>query len=146
MSVAIDLEYIGGLRAQATHGPSGQTFMSEAPVDNGGTGGAFSPTDLVGAALGSCFLMVMGLVAERNHLDITGTRVHVEKHMMSQPQRRIGRLEVVVSVPADKAARIDEASRDKLERAALHCPVHQSLHPDIEQDIRFEYGAAAPLS
>ena len=139
MSVAIELDHLGGLRVQATHGPSGQTLCSEPPTDNGGSGNAFSPTDLVATALGSCVLLMMGMLAERNGLDLSGTRVHVEKHMVTKPLRRIGRLAVTVHIPADKAAGLDEATRDRLERAALHCPVHQSLHPDVEQDIRFEY-------
>jgi putative redox protein len=116
--------------------------VTDAPTDNGGKGKHFSPTDLVGTALGTCVLTIMGIYAERNGIDIVGSRIHVEKHMASQPVRRIGRLEVVVTIPPDKATRLDEGQRERLERAAGHCPVHASLHPDVACEIRFVYGKA----
>lgn len=140
MAVEIEVVYQGDLHCEATHGPSRHTLITDAPTDNGGRGDAFSPTDLVATALGTCLVTIMALVAERNHLDITGTRVHVVKEMVAQPVRRIGRLGVTIAVPPEKAAALSEADRDKLERAAEHCPVHQSLHPEVRQEIAFRYG------
>lgn len=139
MAVTIEVTYEGQLRCTATHGPSGSRLTTDAPVDNHGRGEAFSPTDLVATALGTCVLTVMGIVAERNQLDLTGTRVHVTKEMVQQPIRRIGRLAVVVTVPAERAERLSGTDRRKLETAAHHCPVHQSLHPDIEAPIEFRW-------
>jgi putative redox protein len=133
--VEIDVVYEGELRCRVTHGPSGQQFMTDAPKDNGGRGEAFSPTDLVAAALGSCLLTVMGIVARRHGLDLSGTTAHVEKHMAEDPARRIGKLVVTLTFPQ----RFDEAQRTLLERAALSCPVHHSLHPDGEAPVRFVY-------
>lgn len=140
MSVEIDIVYEGELRCVATHGPSRTTLTTDAPVDNHGKGESFSPTDLVATALGTCVMTLMGIIAQRHQLDITGTRVHVVKEMVQQPVRRIGALRVTVSVPADKAARLSAADRAKMESAALHCPVHKSIHPDIDAPIVFEYG------
>ena len=137
MAVEINLVYEGQLRCAATHGPSGATLATDAPVDNHGKGESFSPTDLVATALGACVMTIMGIVAERNQIDLTGTRIHVTKEMVQQPIRRIGRLPVTVTIPADKAAKVDAADRTKLETAARHCPVHQSLHPDIDSPIEF---------
>lgn len=95
------------------------------------------PTDLVATALGTCVMTIMGIVAERNQIDLTGTRIHVTKEMVQQPIRRIGRLPVTVTIPADKAAKVVAADRTKLEAAVRHCPVHQSLHPDIDSPIEF---------
>lgn len=141
MSVQIHITYEGRLRCAATHGPSGNSLATDAPVDNQGRGESFSPTDLVATALGTCIMTVMGIVAERGGLDLTGSRVHVVKEMVTAPVRRIGRLHVTVTVPADKAARLGPAERAKLEAAAGHCPVHQSLHPDIETPVEFVYEA-----
>lgn len=140
MAVEIDILYEGQLRCVATHGPSRRQLTTDAPVDNHGKGESFSPTDLVATALGTCIMTVMGIVAERNQLDLTGTRVHVTKEMVQQPIRRIGELKVIVSVPVDKAAQLSATDRAKLENAAHHCPVHQSLHPDVKAPIEFVYG------
>ena len=139
MAVEIDLVYEGQLRCRATHGPSGTQIVTDAPVDNHGKGESFSPTDLVATALGTCMATLMGIVAERNKLDIAGTRVHVVKEMIQEPARRIGTLRVTIGVPADKGARLAPDDRKKLEAAALHCPVHKSLHPDIQTPIEFSY-------
>ena len=137
MAVEINLVYEGQLRCAATHGPSGAKLATDAPVDNHGKGESFSPTDLVATALGACVMTIMGIVAERNQIDLTGTLVFVTKEMVQQPIRRIGRLPVTVTIPADKAAKVAAADRTKLETAARHCPVHQSLHPDIDSPIEF---------
>jgi len=137
MAVEINIVYEGQLRCAATHGPSGATLVTDAPVDNHGKGESFSPTDLVATALGTCVMTIMGIVAERSQIDLIGTRIHVTKEMIQQPIRRIGRLPVTVTIPADKAAKVSAADRTKIETAARHCPVHQSLHPDIDSPIDF---------
>jgi len=139
MSVEVDVVYQGELRCRATHGPSGDQLTTDAPVDNHGRGESFSPTDLVGTALGACSLTIMGIVAQRNGLDIAGATAHVVKEMVAQPVRRIGALKVTITIPADKAAKLSATDRQKLEEGALHCPVHKSLHPDISAPIEFVY-------
>jgi putative redox protein len=139
MAVAIDVTYRGGLHCEALHVPSGQTFWTDAPLDNGGRGESFSPTDLVATALGSCLLTIIGLVAERHALSLDGVRVRVEKTMAAAPLRRIAELRSRITFPASVAASLEPAVRDKLERAASHCPVHASLHPEIEAPIEFVY-------
>lgn len=141
MSVSVDIRYVGDLKCIATHGPSGHWFQTEAPLDNGGRGEDFSPTDLVGTALGTCVVTIMGIFARSHDLDITGTRVHVEKEMATKPRRRIGQIRLVVTVPEAQAARLSQVDRDRLEEAARHCPVRGSLHPDTQVDLRFEYEA-----
>lgn len=136
MAVTIEVEYQGGLHTEATHGPSQATLTTDAPTDNGGRGEGFSPTDLVATALGGCILTIMGLVAERNGLDISGTRARVTKEMVADPHRRIARLEVVLTWPP--GCEFSAADRAKLERAASHCPVHASLHPDTRVDVVWE--------
>ncbi|TWT76353.1 OsmC-like protein [Planctomycetes bacterium CA13] len=139
MSVNIQAVYLGVLRAQATHGPSGSVLSTDAPVDNGGSGADFSPTDLVATALGTCLLTIMGLVSERHKVDLTDTTVSVTKEMAADPVRRIGRLATVVTVPA---GRVDDLKmRERIEAAARQCPVHQSLHPEIDAPIDFVYAS-----
>ncbi len=135
----VTVRYQGDLHCELHHGPSGATFTTDAPVDNQGKGEAFSPTDLVGAALGSCILTIMGIMAQRNSWDLSGTTAKVTKEMVAAPLRRIGRLAVRIHIPHDLPADV----RQKLEAGAHTCPVHKSLHPDIEAPLTFSYGAAA---
>ena len=133
--VAIEAVYEGDLRCRVTHGPSGAELVTDAPADNQGLGRAFSPTDLVAAALGSCVLTVMGIVAKRHNIASAGTRVRVEKEMVNQPERRIGRLGVTVTF----AKRFDQEQQALLERTATACPVHHSLHPTLSAPVQFIY-------
>jgi putative redox protein len=136
MSVQIDLVYRGELRCEATHGPSRTKLYTDAPVDNHGKGESFSPTDLVATALGACMLTIMGIYAKRHEIDLTGTTVTVLKEMAQAPVRRIAKLTTEIRVPISK----DHPHREALERAAFTCPVHQSLHPDVEKPVTFVWG------
>ncbi len=134
--VQIDITYQGDLRCQAKHGPSGTTLLTDAPVDNMGKGESFSPTDLVATALGTCMLTTMGIVAQRKNIDIPGSTVSVTKEMVTPPLRRIGRLGVTIHVPHD----LSEEDRKRLEHAAHSCPVHKSMHPDVQMPVTFKWG------
>jgi len=137
--VSIDVTYEGELRCRARHGPSGQQLVTDAPVDNEGRGEAFSPTDLLATALGTCVATIMGIVARRHAIELSGLRVEVDKEMVADPRRRIGRLRVDVRLPDG----IDGDRRRLLEEAAAHCPVHHSLHPDVEVVTTFHEARAA---
>ena len=134
--VSIQLEYQGELHCKAVHGPSGTELNTDAPKDNQGRGESFSPTDLVATALGSCMLTVMGIMARTLDLNITGATASVEKEMTAAAPRRIQSLTVRIHVPHD----VSTENRQKLERAAHTCPVHKSLHPDVQIPIEFIWG------
>jgi putative redox protein len=127
--------YSGELRTQAMHLASGNTLITDAPVDNNGRGEAFSPTDLVCAALGSCMLTIMGIVAQRHGLDLEGTRIEITKIMAADP-RRIAEVILQFTLPPHH---FTEKDRTLLEQAARTCPVALSLHPDVKQNVTFEY-------
>jgi putative redox protein len=139
MSVEINIIYEGGLHCTATHGPSKNNLITDAPVDNGGKGAVFSPTDLVATALGTCMATVMGLVAQRNTLNIDGLQIQVIKEMTAAPVRRIGSLKTRLVFPAGNP--LTPTDRAKLEAAAKACPVKQSLHPDLQTPVEFVYPA-----
>jgi uncharacterized OsmC-like protein len=130
--VKMTATYQGGLHCQLVHGPSSSELETDAPKDNMGKGERFSPTDLVGAALVSCVLTTMAIVAERDGVSLVGAR---GEEMVATPTRRIGSLKVVIHMPAGVPA----AHREKLERSANHCPVHKSLHPDVAAPIAIHY-------
>jgi len=137
MGVVMDIVYEGQLNCTAIHGPSGDTLRTDAPVDNGGKGGAFSPTDLVATALGTCMATIMGKVAEQSGLDIKGTRIQVVKDMTTTGTRRIQALTVRIELPV--GLKLSVADKRRLEAAADTCPVKKSLHPDIDVRITFVY-------
>jgi putative redox protein len=128
-------EYLGDLRCSAVHGPSGDEIKTDAPKDNQGKGEAFSPTDLVGTALGTCVMTIIGIAAEKLGLDIAGSRFTVEKKMVADPLRRIERLTTTIVLPAS----LSDRDRTALERAGSHCPVHRSLSERLEAPLRFVY-------
>lgn len=131
----IKIHYEGQLHCRLTHSPSGSEIQTDAPVDNQGKGEAFSPTDLVGAALGSCMATIMAMAAEKSGIDCKGTHITVEKTMSSDLPRRISEINVDIHVPLSA----DHPKRALLEKAALNCPVHHSLHPEIKQNIVFHW-------
>lgn len=132
--VEIQMTYDGELRCTAIHGPSGHSIRTDAPADNHGRAELFSPTDLVVAALGNCMLTVMGIYAA-GKIDITGATVKAQKQMTTSPPRRIAQIIVDIHLPA----RLTPEERKKLERVALACPVHHSLHPETEMPVTFHY-------
>jgi len=134
MSVEITGRYTGKLGTELTHGPSGALLRTAAPLDNQGDGSSFSPTDLVAAALASCIVTTMAIVAEREGISFRDATFRVEKHMIAQP-RRIGALPVVVHMPAG----LTPDQRQKLERAAHTCPVHRTLLEDVDKPVTFVY-------
>ena len=129
-----NIVYKDNLRTEAVHLSSGEAIITDAPVDNNGKGEAFSPTDLVATALGSCMITIMGIAAQKHNIDISGTSASVKKIMGSNP-RKID--EVVIDISMSN--HLNENDRKRLERAALSCPVHKSLHPDLIKTIRFFY-------
>ena len=129
-----NIVYQNNLRTEAEHIASGEKIITDAPVDNNGKGEAFSPTDLVATALGSCMITIMAISANKYDIDVTGTNASVKKIMGSDP-RMIS--EIAIDINMNK--NIEEKDRKRLERAALACPVHKSLHPDLEKKIRFIY-------
>jgi len=125
---------ISGLTCTLGHGPSGATIKTVPPVDNGGDGSSFSPTDLVGAALAACALSTMALVAQREGLSWGDARAGGEK-IMTPPPRRIGELVLAFDMPRE----VRPEHRARLEEAARTCPVMRSLHPDVKLPVEFRY-------
>lgn len=137
----IHINYIGDLRTECTHLQSGTLINTDAPTDNQGKGEAFSPTDLVANALGTCIITTMAIFARRDGIDLKGSELSVTKVMSSEGPRRITRIDVDL-VLRTAGSLPDEATRTKLERIAHTCPVAISLHPDLVQDVKIRWEVA----
>ncbi len=126
--------YLGDLRTECTHEQSGDSFITDAPTDNNGKGLAFSPTDTVATGLASCMMTVMGIKARAMDIDMSGTTAEVTKSMAADP-RRISKIKILMRLPF----KVDDKTKKILENTGLTCPVLQSLHPDLEKDISFNW-------
>jgi putative redox protein len=128
------IKYKGELRTECLHTGSGAQITTDAPKDNYGRGEAFSPTDLVATALGSCMISIMGIVSRRENItSVDGTEAEVTKIMYPDP-RRIGEIHIRITFPPKSYT---EKERKIYEHAAYTCPVAKSIHPEIRQVIEF---------
>jgi putative redox protein len=128
-------KYQGNLRTEATHSLSGRTIITDAPPDNNGKGEAFSPTDLVATALSSCMMTIMGMLAERENIDLTGLKADVVKVMAANP-RKIAEIKIDFTHATLQAT---DVQKEKLRRAALTCPVALSLADSVTQTVTFNF-------
>jgi putative redox protein len=130
-------EYMGELRTNGTHIKSGKTIVTDAPTDNNGKGDAYSPTDLVSAALCNCMITIMGITANRENIPLTGIKATIEKIMTAQPPRKIAKIKIDFMHPSPELLNAKQA--DLLKHAAHTCPVALSLHPEIVQEVAFNF-------
>jgi putative redox protein len=128
------IKYVGDLRTVCIHLQSGTQILTDAPTDNHGKGEAFSPTDLVATALGSCMVSIMAIKSKDLNVDLLDSTVEVTKIMQAEP-RKIAKIIVVLNMSITP----DDKTKIILERAAMTCPVFLSLHPDIEKEITFNW-------
>ena len=135
MSHKIESSYLGGLRVSSTHLASNTEIITDAPVDNNGKGESFSPTDLVATALGTCMITVMGIYAEKNRILIPNVYSRTNKIMSSSP-RKISKLKIEIIFEGNQLSDLEKQS---LKDVALNCPVAKSLHPDLLQEIEFNF-------
>tara|TARA_B100001094_G_scaffold261868_1_gene262849 strand:+ start:1211 stop:1615 length:405 start_codon:yes stop_codon:yes gene_type:complete len=128
------VKYIGDLRTEGIHISSSKKLITDAPLDNQGKGEAFSPTDTVATGLASCILTILGIKARSVKINLNETFAEVKKIMGTKPRR-------IVEIKVDIYFQVIVEPKLKLifERAALSCPVANSLHPDINQNIRFHW-------
>lgn len=133
----INIVYEGDLSTRCVHSDNGSEIQTDAAECSQGLGRAFSPTDLFSASLGSCMLTLMGIVAKGLNIDIRGMQAKVTKEMVSTPKRRIGKLRIEFRCPHS----LPEDMIAKLVHAAEHCPVHNSLHPDIATEFVYSWGS-----
>ena len=132
MEFMINAVYTGDGQVELTHGLTGSKMTTDLPLDNGGKGRTFSPTDLTAASVASCVLTIMAKVAAHDGIRFEGASFEIEKHMQESP-RRINRLTGTIVLPGG----LTPGQRDKLLACVKACPVTRSLHPDIELDFKF---------
>ncbi|MFA0962225.1 OsmC family protein [Roseivirga sp. BDSF3-8] len=131
----ISSKYLGTLRTESTHDQSGTTLVTDAPKDNRGKGESFSPTDLAATALGTCIVTTMAIRANDLGVAVENMTFKTEKIMAANP-RRIETIRVHIEWETPQGT---EEQREKLKAAGLSCPVGLSLHPNLKQDVTFNF-------
>ncbi|OGN56196.1 MAG: hypothetical protein A3D96_01930 [Chlamydiae bacterium RIFCSPHIGHO2_12_FULL_44_59] len=132
---AMKVRYLGDFQTECTH-ESGARIVTHAPKDVQGGGGAFSPTDLMAVSVGACMLTLISMMGKKLGIELKGMTAEVEKHMVLQPKRKISKM--ILRIRSSYSPSKEE--QEKLEKAALDCPVHLSLHPDIQVELDFVWG------
>jgi len=128
------ITYVGELRTTCIHLQSGTEILTDAPTDNHGKGEAFSPTDLVATALGSCMVSIMAIKTKDLDIDLKDSTLSVTKIMQAEP-RKIAKIIVELNL----SIATSDKNKTILERAAMTCPVLLSLRPDIEKEVTFNW-------
>lgn len=131
------INYLGGLSTEAVHLKSGKAIETDAPTDNNGKGEAFSPTDLAATSLGACAITVMSIAAEKAGHEFRGSEVSITKVMSADAPRRISKVRAEFYLQTEPA--LNAAEKERYERVGRTCPVALSLHPDIEQELVFNW-------
>ena len=131
-----EIIYKGVLRTEAKHLQSNTIIETDAPTDNQGKGERFSPTDLLATSLGTCMITTMGIKARNMNVDLTDTKISIQKIMKADP-RRVAKVEVIFDFPL--SLKIDEKQKQILENTAHTCPVAISIHPDLEVKTVFNW-------
>ena len=127
--------YQGELRCSCTHLQSQTVIETDAPTDNRGKGARFSPTDLLCVSLATCMITTMGIRAADMQIDLSGSKLEVTKHMLSEP-RRVGKVEINLLLPGN----LEEKDRMILQKIGDNCPVMKSIHPDLQVDVTYRWG------
>jgi len=135
----VETTYIGDLRTENIHVQSGTKILTDAPTDNQGRGEAFSPTDLLAVALGTCMLTTIAIKTRNDGINIEGAKCSVTKIMSSSPPRKVAELQIKLQFPKQYS----DQEQKLLEEIALNCPVYLSLHPDMTKTVDFGWGVLA---
>ncbi|MFN5444267.1 MAG: OsmC family protein [Crocinitomicaceae bacterium] len=126
------VEYLGGLRTEATHIASGNKIITDAPIDNFGKGEAFSPTDLLATSYASCLLTIVGIYCQNHGLNFTKGSADVTKIMSSDSPRRVQKLILKIDLSGNGW---NEDEKKRAIAAGKACPVAKTLGDNVEVEL-----------
>ena len=124
-------------------GPYGQDILigphflhADEPPSVGGRNSGPTPYQLLGAALGACTTMTLRMYANHKELPLDRVSVSVRHDKVhaadcaacEEREGKIDRFERKITIEGD----LDEATRERLLEIADKCPVHRTLHSEIE--------------
>lgn len=132
----LKIMYDGDQHATALQEPHHNIVAIDCPYT--GKGDEFSPASLLGISLGSCMLLSMGAIAQRDHLDLRGTVVNIQLTGMDKTFPHVDTITVTFDIPRNFLP----TDREKLERAAGLCPIMASLSKETTITAIYNYADA----
>jgi uncharacterized OsmC-like protein len=132
----LKLNYDGDQHATALKEPHHNSVAIDCPFT--AKGDEFSPGNLLGISVAGCMLLSMGAVAQRDHLDLTGTVIDIRLTETDKPFPHVDTITMTFSIPNDFSAE----DRKKLERAAGVCPIKRSFRDETTISATYDYAVA----
>jgi uncharacterized OsmC-like protein len=117
----------------------GHEVVVDQPVADGGTDAGPTPTELFVGGLASCVGFYAERFLDRHAIASEGLSVACEWEMAEDRPNRVGRIEILLELPAAFPPR----HRDRLMAVVEHCTVHNSMLQMPEVSIRAGVAAEA---
>jgi putative redox protein len=114
----------------------GHKLVADEPSEVGGTDRGASPYEFLSAALVSCTIMTLHMYARRKkwplesvEAQVSHGKIHAEDCENCQSTTgKIDRFDRIVTINGD----LDAQQRQRLLEIADRCPVHRTLHEEVE--------------
>ena len=111
-------------------------LRADEPEEVGGNDFGPTPYDLLLASLGSCTAMTLRMYAERKDWPVTEIEVHLDHSKeyaedcenCDQPSSKVDKIKRSLNIEGD----LSEKQKERLVEIADKCPVHRTLHGEVE--------------
>jgi uncharacterized OsmC-like protein/pimeloyl-ACP methyl ester carboxylesterase len=133
-SVIVAETGVGRFQQEVTIGP--HRLIADEPVSVGGRDTGPSPYDLLLASLGACTTMTLRMYADRKQLPLDRVSVRLQHSTIhatdcascETAEGKVDRIDRIITIDGD----LDDDQRNRLHEIADRCPVHRTLHSEVE--------------
>ena len=128
------LDAADGFTTQMTVG--NHTMMADEPISYGGNDFGPSPYELVSAGLSACTAMTVQMYTKRKGWDLENIQVHtshtkVAKQIVENGENKEIKVDTF-NREIQLKGNLDDKQKERILQIADKCPVHKTLHSDIE--------------